>query len=279
MSRIDSHQHFWHYAPSTHPWITPEMQSLRRDFLPTDLLPHLSQHRIDGCVAVHASQSEDETAFLLDLAHHHDFIRGVVGWIDLQSDQLPERLAQYRSFSKLVGFRHIVQDETDPEFLARPAFRRGVALLADHHLTYDLLINANQLSAATALVQALPQVQFVLDHLGKPNISRAEQNPWQDHIMTLATHPNVYCKLSGMVTEADWEHWQPADMTFYLDTILEAFGTERIMYGSDWPVCLLAASYDRVYSLVSEYVSRLSATAQADVFGNNAAKFYNLPNE
>lgn len=276
MSRTDSHQHFWQYAPETHPWISEDLEILRRDFMPPDLKPELEQHRIDGCVAVQANQSEQETQFLLDLADRYDFIRGVVGWVDLSDERVEERLAYYDRFPKLVGLRHIVQDEPDPNFLLRPEFLRGVRQLPAHNLAYDILIYEHQLPTAVQFAAELPEVRLVLDHIAKPKITRPERTTWQTNIRSLAAHAHVYCKLSGMVTEADWADWQPEDIVPYLDTVIEAFGLDRLMFGSDWPVCLLAAPYHEVIGLMDRYFGSFSAEEQAKVYGKNAIDFYQL---
>lgn len=276
MNRIDSHQHFWQYSPQTHDWITEDLGRLRRDFLPDDLKPELDRHGLDGCVAVQASQSEQETEFLLGLAEQNDFIRGVVGWVDLQDERVEERLSYYAQFPKLVGMRHVVQSEPDERFLLRPEFLRGVKLLSSYELAYDILIYAHQLPATLRFVAQLPETRLVLDHIAKPNIARGERFPWQKNIQALAKYPNVCCKLSGMVTEADWQTWQPADIIPYLDTVVEAFGPDRLMFGSDWPVCRVAASYSEVIGLIDRYFADFSAEEQRKIFGENAVDFYQL---
>ena len=276
MLRIDSHQHFWHYAPATHGWITDEMEVLKRNYLPADLKKELDANEVAGCVSVQAAQTEQETQFLLDQAKEHAFIRGVVGWVDLQDEAVAARLAHWAEHPQFVGVRHIVQDETDAHFLARPAFRRGVGLLSQFDLTYDLLIREDQLPDALVFADQLLNVKLVVDHLAKPRIAAHELSPWKENIQALAERPNVHCKLSGLVTEADWKNWQPSDITPYLDVVLEAFGPDRVMVGSDWPVCLLAASYRRVNELMSQYLASLSASEQERVFGQNATSFYQL---
>ena len=273
---IDSHQHFWHYSPDTHGWISDNMAVLKQSFLPPDLKEHLNQHELDGCIAVQASQSEQETEFLLELAAKYDFILGVVGWVDLQSEHLDERLAYFSQSKKLVGMRHVVQDEKDEDFLRRPEFIRGVRLLQQYGLRYDLLIYEQQLPATLQFVKQLPQAYLVLDHIAKPKIAQREFSPWQENIQSLATYPNVYCKVSGMVTEARWQQWQPDDIFPYLDIVTEAFGTDRLMFGSDWPVCLLAASYQEVVALINQYFSTFSSHEKAKIYGENATKFYQL---
>ena len=274
--KIDSHQHFWHYSPDTHGWIDDTMTVLQQDFLPPDLHPHLRQHGFDGCVAVQASASEQETEFLLTLANQHDFIQGVVGWVNLQDEQLASRLESYTHHHKLVGMRHIVQSESDEQFLLRPEFLRGVKLLQQYDLTYDILIYERQLPATLQFVAQLPDARLVLDHIAKPRIALRELSPWRDNVRLLAQYPNVYCKLSGIVTEADWQQWQPNDIIPYLDVVTEAFGPDRLMFGSDWPVCLLAAPYRAVVELVNQYFSRFSTDEQTKIWGQNAAGFYRL---
>ncbi|MEM0991616.1 MAG: amidohydrolase family protein [Bacteroidota bacterium] len=274
--QIDAHQHFWSYDPQKHAWIDDSMAKLKRDFLPDDLWQIYQANGIDGCVAVQADQSEAETDFLLQLAAQHDFIKGVVGWVDLRADTVEERLAHYAQFPKLKGFRHVVQDEPDPNFMLRTDFQRGISLLQPYQFTYDILIFPTQLEAAIKTVRQFPAQQFVLDHIAKPYIKKGEIEVWRDHIQELANHPNVYCKISGMVTEADWNKWTYEDFVPYLDVVFHAFGTARILFGSDWPVCLLGGSYQTVKSIVDQYVSQYNDDVQASIFGANAAKFYRL---
>ena len=276
MVRIDSHQHFWHYAPATHGWITDEMEVLKRDYLPADLKKELDNNTVAGCVSVQAAQTEQENQFLLDQADKHAFIRGVVGWVDLQDEAVEEQLAGWAQHPKFVGVRHIVQSEPDEHFLLQPAFLRGVRLLSTLDLTYDLLIREDQLPAARSFVDQLPDAQLVVDHLAKPKIATHKLSPWRENIRALAERPNVCCKLSGLVTEADWSNWQPSDLYPYLDVVVEAFGTERVMVGSDWPVCLLAASYVQVKELTDRYFASFTAAEQARVYGQNAIDFYQL---
>lgn len=276
MLKIDAHQHFWKYNPVRDAWITDDMAAIQRDFLPADLAPILQQHGLDGCVAVQASQSEAETDWLLELAGEHNFIKGVVGWVDLQAENVAERLAHYSQFTKLKGFRHVLQGETDRALMLRPEFRRGVAALHQHGFTYDLLILPDQLGYAAELAKAFPAQPFVLDHLAKPLIKAGELAPWRHDLQALAAHENVFCKVSGMVTEADWQHWQPADFRPYLDVVFEAFGPSRVMFGSDWPVCNVAGGYGRIYALVADYITQLSPDEQDGFWGDNATRFYNL---
>ncbi|PVY43733.1 amidohydrolase family protein [Pontibacter virosus] len=276
MLKIDAHQHFWQYSPERDNWITDEMAVIRRDFLPSDLEPPLRQHGFDGCVLVQSAQPETENRFLLEQAQAHDFVKGVVGWVELQDESLDERLDYYRQFPKLKGFRYILQGQPDKALMLRPDFMRGIGKLARYGYTYDILIYPDQLAYAEQLVARFPGQPFVLDHLAKPDIRNQGLNAWQKDIKALAVHENTYCKLSGMVTEADWDNWKKEDFKPYLDTAVEAFGTDRILFGSDWPVCLVAASYADMLGIVEEYFSSFSKTEQAAFFGGNAAKFYNL---
>lgn len=273
--RIDSHQHFWKFDPIRDAWIDASMEKIARDFLPEDLKPLLDQSKIDGCVAVQADQSETETNFLLDLAGRYDFVKGVVGWVDLRSPQLSERLEHYCNNSFFKGVRHIVQAEKDG-FMLQESFLKGIQQLKDFNLTFDILIFPHQLEEAVALVKKNPEQAFVLDHIAKPYIKDKKIDQWAKHINQLAVHQNVYCKLSGLLTEADWNHWQEEDFTAYLTVIMEAFGTDRMMYGSDWPVCLLAGSYPHVVRIVENFISSLSTDDQKKIMGQNAHHFYNL---
>lgn len=273
--RIDAHQHFWNYNPQRDAWITDEMQVLRQSFLPNDLEPLLQLNQIDGCVAVQADQSEVETNFLLSLAAINPIIKGVVGWIDLRADNLEERLIHYKAFHDLKGFRHIVQSES-PGFLADKKFIEGVRLLGNYGYTYDLLVYHHQLTEALAFVNEVPGVSVVIDHLAKPSIRTGEKTKWELNMAALSTFSNVYCKVSGMVTEADWQHWKAEDFFPYLDELMESFGAQRLLYGSDWPVCLLAASYQEQYEALQHYIVQLSASEQKAIMGDNAVRFYNL---
>jgi L-fuconolactonase len=274
--RIDSHQHFWKYDPRRHTWITEAMGVLKRDFLPKDLGTELDRNGIDASIAVQASQSEDETRFLLHLAESNQRIAGVVGWIDLVSPTLGDRLEYFSQFEKLCGFRHIAQDELDDRFLIRDDFLRGISQLRQFGFTYDILIYPRQLPAAIDLVSRFSEQRFVVDHLAKPDLKTQERASWAAHMRSIACNPKLYCKLSGLVTEADWLLWTPADFTFYLDTVFEAFGPERLMFGSDWPVCLLAASYRKVKQVIEDYVDRNAPKEKHEIFGANAIRFYGL---
>ena len=271
---IDSHQHFWHYNAQRDGWITDHMTILKRDFLPEELIEQMRANGIDRCIAVQADQSEAETLFLLQLAEKHPEIAGVVGWINLAADNASERIEYFSQFEKLLGFRHIIQAEPDDRFMLRQDFQRGIKALARHGLTYDILIYARHLPVAIEFVRRFPNQNFVLDHLAKPAIKSKEIQSWSRNIRTLAASPNVCCKLSGLVTEADWKNWSETDLKPYLDVALEAFGPDRLMFGSDWPVCLLAASYGRVKEVIENYIGDLSEGEKEKIFGLNAMRFY-----
>jgi L-fuconolactonase len=275
--RIDAHQHFWRYNPDQYGWIDDSMKALRRDFLPADLEPELRGAGFDRCIAVQARQSSEETRWLLELAAASPFIAGVVGWVDLQSEKVRSQLQEFSKESKLVGVRHIVQGEADDRFLLRPEFLRGIALLEEFGLTYDILIYPRHLPVAGDFVAGFPRQRFVLDHVAKPFIKTHQMEPWSSDLRRLAEFPKVYCKLSGLVTEADWDKWTPEQITPYLAVAFECFGPERLMIGSDWPVCTVAASYRRTMNLVADFLSQYSAREQAAVLGGNAARFWRLP--
>ncbi|GAB4026792.1 amidohydrolase family protein [Spirosoma koreense] len=272
---IDAHQHFWHFDPVRDSWIRDEMAIIQRDFLPADLEPVLAANGIDGCVAVQASQSEEETLFLVNMAQNYDIVKGVVGWVDLQSPQLAQRLEALSQHPEIKGYRHVAQAEPD-DFLARPAVIEGIRQLAAFGLTYDILIYPSQLKAALQLVRAVPEVNFVIDHLAKPYIKKQEISRWSNFMTQIARHPNVSCKLSGMVTEADWHNWSKRDFFPYLDVVFNQFGPDRLLFGSDWPVCLVAANYTQVKTLIEEYVAAWGNDVRAKIFGANAVAFYNL---
>jgi L-fuconolactonase len=273
--RIDSHQHFWRYSPKSHAWLDDGMAGLRRDFMPRDLAPELRQAGFDAAVAVQAVQSLGETQFLLELARENPFIVGVVGWVDLRSRSLEATLAELSEQELFKGVRHIVQSEP-PGFLSDPAFRAGAALLRDFELTYDVLVYAHQLPEAVDFVRALPGVECVLDHLAKPQVKAGELEPWRTQLCQLAKLPNVCCKLSGLVTEAAWNDWQPSQLLPFIDVAVEAFGPERLLVGSDWPMCLLAGQYGNVMRVFSDYFASFSVADQAAIFGGNAARVYRL---
>lgn len=275
--KIDSHQHFWKYDPIQYEWIDESMERIQRNFMPEDLEPLLAEAGFDGCISVQADQSEQETEFLLNLADEHDFIKGVVGWVDLESQNLESRLDYFDQFEKLVGFREILQGQpagaiTDDKFL------KGIQTLEKTRFRYDILIFEDQLQECVRFVEHFPDMHFVIDHIAKPTIKESSFNEWATHMKKLADFPNIYVKLSGMVTEADWNHWKKHDFEPYLDTCLELFGADRLMVGSDWPVCLLAGEYEEVIGIVENYLDGLSETEYDDIMGETAAEFYQLNN-
>ncbi|WP_066630993.1 amidohydrolase family protein [Labilibacter marinus] len=272
--KIDSHQHFWQYNLEDYSWISDEVASLKRDFLPADLEPLLKANNMDGCIAVQARQSLQETQWLLELAENHNIIKGVVGWMDLCGDKPEATLKALSENSKLVGMRHVVQDEPDDYFMLRKDFINGISLLEKYGLTYDILIFPKQLPAALELAKKFPNQALVIDHIAKPAIASGEIEHWQKHIRQFKNLPNVYCKVSGMVTEVSWQNWTQDDFTPYLDIIVETFGTDRIMFGSDWPVCLLAADYGQVSQIVKNYLKTFSQNEQDKIFGINCSQFY-----
>lgn len=273
---IDSHQHFWRYDPVNYGWIAADMHVLRRDFLPDDLANDLRTSGMSASIAVQANQSEAETSFLLQLAQNNSRIAGVVGWVDLRSSDLRQRLRHFSRLPKLRGFRHIVQSEPDDKFLLREDFCNGVRLLSEFGFTYDILVYPSQLRATIAFAERLPSQKMVLDHLGKPPIKSREIREWKEHIKTLAQLPYVHCKVSGMVTEAEWNKWKASDFEPCLDVVFEAFGARRLMFGSDWPVCLLSGTYANVKEILDNYMSRFSESDREAVFGLNALRFYGL---
>ena len=272
---IDSHQHFWKYDPVRHAWISDDMKVIRRDFQPADLKPLLERNGFDGCVVVQVDQTEDETLQLLTLANQHDFIKGVVGWIDLRNENLESRLEYFSGLKKLKGFRHIVQGEK-PGFLLQPSFINGVRMLQQFELTYDLLIYHYQLPEAVDFLKQVPDTKVVIDHIAKPSISTSQINDWKINMALVAGFPNVYCKVSGMMTEAKWPGWKYDDFAPYLDVVFDVFGADRLMYGSDWPVCLVAASYKEQLSIVLNYLETFSTSEKKRILGENAKRFYNL---
>jgi L-fuconolactonase len=276
--RIDSHQHFWNYDPVKNAWITEDMGVLKRDFAPSDLYPLIHEVGINATIAVQADQSEAENYFLLHLSEKWPAIVGIVGWVDFCADNIVERLAYFKQFPRIRGFRHVVQDEPDKNFLLRNDFMRGIASLGEFGLTYDLLVYVKQLPAAVDFVQRFPDQPFVIDHLAKPALKANEITGWARYMQSLASNQNVYCKVSGLITEADWSNWRPSDFTPYLDVVFDSFGVNRVMFGSDWPVCLLAGTYHDVVGIVAEYLETRPSADKEKVFGGNAARFYGVPN-
>ncbi len=274
--KIDSHQHFWHYTPEEFGWINQQMNVIRKDFLPADLKAELDNADFDGSIAVQARQKPEETSWLLQLASNHSFIRGVVGWVDLRSKDLPEQLELFTISKKLVGVRHVIHDEPDDDFMLRPDFQKGIKQLQKYGLTYDILIFPKHLPNTLQFVKAFPDQVFIIDHIAKPDIKNHVLNPWKENMEKLAKYPNVHCKLSGMVTEANWKGWKQEDFNPYLEVVLENFGTSRVMIGSDWPVCTVAGQYVKVMDIVRNYIQNLSATEQRAVLGENAHRIYNI---
>ena len=273
--RIDAHQHFWKYSPEKYGWISDMMPELKHDFLPGHLQPLLTDQSFDRSIAVQARQDLDETHWLLELAAENEFIAGVVGWVDLCSPDLPAQLESFAAIPKFLGVRHLLQDEPDNEFMLRPEFRRGIARLAEYGLTYDLLLHPRHLSIAVKLVHEFPHQRFVLDHIAKPAIADGLIEPWARDIRELAKC-DVYCKLSGMVTEANWKQWKTEDFRPYLDVVFNSFEPGRLMIGSDWPVCTLSASYVETLGIVMEYVTQLRPDEADDIFGISCMRFYGV---
>ncbi|GGW22026.1 amidohydrolase family protein [Arenibacter certesii] len=273
---IDSHQHFWKYNPKKHAWINEEMSVIRRDFLPSDLQTVYAENGVDGCVAVQADQNLQETDFLLELAHDNDFIKGVVGWVDLRNENVERDLEKYASDKKLKGYRHIVQGEEDHNFLLRPNFLNGISKLEQYNAVYDILVFPHQLSATLEFVKQFPNQKFVIDHIAKPYIKDGFFDGWAVLMKEIAKQENVYCKVSGLITEADYNSWTPEQMHPYMELVLNAFGPSRCMYGSDWPVCLVAGKYSQVKQLTTNFIASLSAEEQKAIMGGNAVSFYGL---
>ena len=276
--RIDAHQHFWHYNPGEYSWIDDRMSALRRDFLPAEARQEMDRlaPRIDACIAVQARQTLEETRWLLSLADANPFIAGVVGWVDLQAENVREQLEEFAANPRLVGIRHIVQSEADDRFLLRPAFCRGISLLDDLELAYDILIYPRHLPVAAEFVARFKNLRFVVDHMAKPDIRAGEVDQWERGIRRLAEYPNVFCKISGLVTEADWQAWTPSQLHRYLDIVFDCFGAHRLIAGSDWPVCTVAADYCRTMSVLTEYLAARPELDADAVLGRTAERFWNL---
>lgn len=277
MLKVDSHQHFWTFSEEDYGWISEHEKVLKQDYWPEHLQQVLQGNNIDACVAVQARQSLIETKWLVKLSEKHDFIKGVVGWIDIKADNLSEQLKQFSSTSRLKGFRHVLQGEPDPYFMLDTDFVRGLNILADQGYTYDLLVFAHQLPQALQLIKQVPNLNIVVDHIAKPQIKAGLGfDEWQLAMRELGQNKNVYCKVSGMVTEADPNNWSNSDFEPYLQTVFAAFGPDKVMFGSDWPVCLLGGSYSDIKQIVAEYVQSHYAQQYDQVFGSNAVYFYQL---
>lgn len=273
---IDTHQHFWKYNEDTHGWIDDEMKVIRRDFLPEDLIPEFQENGIDGCIAVQADQTEAENQFLLKLAEEHDFIKGIIGWVDFRADDIADRLAYYKTFEKIKGFRHIVQGEEDPNFLLGEKFLKGIALLEEYDLCYEILVYPHQLGAVLEFVKRFPNIRLVIDHMAKPYIKAGFYDGWSVLMKEISKHKNVYCKISGLVTEADYKKWNFGQLQPYIIHIINCFGTDRVMYGSDWPVCLVAATYRQVKEIAEQALKRYPTEAKEAFWYKNAVEFYKL---
>jgi L-fuconolactonase len=274
--KIDTHQHFWKYSKEQYPWITEGMEVLAQDRLPSDLNPLLEEHGIEGTIAVQARQVIEETKSLLAMADEYDFIRGVVGWVDLRSPDVQAQLEKFKDKAKMVGVRHVVQDEPDDKFVLREDFMRGISRLKDYDLVYDILIFPHQLPATIELLKKFPEQVFILDHMAKPYIKDKKISQWQSNIEKLASFDNVSCKISGMVTEADWHNWSKKDFKPYMEVVFEAFGTKRLTIGSDWPVCTLAGDYGNVISIATDFITQLSNNEQKSIWQENPERIYGL---
>lgn len=274
--RVDAHHHFWRYNPAEYDWISDEMSVIQKDYLPGHLIEQLQSAQFDGSVVVQARQTAEETRWLLELAREHRVIKGVVGWIDLLAPDLRDMLDEYKTETKLKGFRHVLEGEPDPDFMLQENFCLGVQTLAEYGYSYDLLVRSDQLPQTASLVRQLPPMRLVVDHIAKPDIKRQEWHEWSEGLSYLASFDHVHCKISGMVTEADWYKWKPTDFEPYLEHVFQVFGPERVMFGSDWPVCQVAGNYQQVYTLVSDFVRRRYPTHEVAIFGSNAVAFYGL---
>jgi len=279
MEKIDSHQHFWQLSqPFDYQWLeNPKLNAIRRDYLPEDLKLHLDARQISGSIFVQTQHNLDENRWVLDLCDQFDFLKGIVGWVDLASPNCEQQLVEMRANPKFLGVRHVVQDEPDDDFLVRPDILRGLALLEKHGVPFDVLIYVKHLRHVPTLARKMPNLKMVINHLAKPQIALNGLEAWQADFEACAAFENVWCKLSGMVTEADWQGWTPADLKPYIEIAINAFSPQRLMYGSDWPVCELAATYEQVHDSLAENISRLSQAEQARIFAGSARAFYNLP--
>ncbi len=273
--RIDSHQHYWQYCPKEYGWITDEMPLLKKDVLPSDIEDTLKKNNIDGVIAVQARQSSKENEFLLELADNYSWIKGVIGWVDLRDSALENNLTSF-SHKKLKGFRHLIQDEKNPsDFFSDKDFNKGVHTILNKGYVYEVLFHEKDLSAAIDFCKRHDQHPLVIDHLGKPNIAETEVNDWQKRILKLAELPHVYCKLSGLITEAS-PNWSNEDIFPFVDAAIEAFTPGRLMFGSDWPVCQLAGSYQNVYEIIDSQIKKLTKSEQAQIMGNVACEIYQI---
>ena len=276
LEKIDTHQHFWRFDPIRDNWITEDMGLIRKDVLPGEVEPLMKASGISGSIAVQADQSEAENTFLLELAAANSFIKGIIGWVDMRSDDIEDSLQFYCQHKEIKGFRHILESETDRALMLTPEFKRGIAALSHYNYTYDILVRPDQLPYAIKLAELFPEQKFILDHIGKPLIREGNIEEWERDIRELALSPNVFCKVSGLATEADWNDWRYEHFLPYLDVVFDTFGVERVMFGSDWPLCLLAGGYERTTGILEQYTMRLTEAEQEMVWGANAVTVYGL---
>ena len=271
---IDSHQHFWQYKSDKQVWISEDMNQIRRDFLPADLEKIYETNKVDGCIAVQADESWNETEFLLDLANKNDFIRGVVGWIDLKSKNLEDQLHNARKHIKLKGFRSVIQGKPDDAYFTNKSFKEGLKVLGRFNFKFDVLVYHDQLPAANKFMDQFPDQHFILDHAGKPAIRAKEIKKWKEQVKIMSRNPLIYCKLSGLITEAEWKNWRYDDIKPYLEIAAEYFTTSRICFGSDWPVCLVAGTYEEVIGIMKKFLEQVNSEEKEKVMGINALQFY-----
>lgn len=276
MPILDSHQHFWQVGRFDYPWMTSDLGVLYQDYLPSMLEPTLAQNEVSQTVLVQASNSVDESRWLLSLADDHPFIAGVVGWADLMSPELDLQLDELTSHPKFKGVRHLVESEPEDDWLLQPQVLRGLNRLTAYDLSYDLLVHTRHLKHIPKVADSCPELRLVIDHMAKPRIASREMQEWAEQLKPVASHQNIFCKLSGLVTEADWNEWSTSDLSPYVDYALELFGPERLMFGSDHPVCLLAASYGEVLNSFREILKDLSGEDRTRIFSHNAEQFYRL---
>lgn len=275
--RVDSHQHFWKVSRGDYSWMSPAVPVLYRDYYPEDLKPHLAKNNIDKTILVQAAPTVSETCFLLDLAQRHDFVAGVVGWLEMENGNFPEQLAAYCQKPKFVGLRPMLQDLPEDDYILKPPVVESLKLVAERGLAFDFLTYARHLPYVLQVLEKVPNVRAVIDHISKPEIKTQRMEPWKSLLREVAQHENVYCKVSGMITEADYATWTPDQLRPYVEHVVECFGLERVMFGSDWPVCLQAGTYDRmIQALYTILAPVLDKSSEAAVFGSNAARFYRI---